>query len=71
MGCYLAARAGFDISVAPRLWGRFGRFQPFSLDKDLWTHPGSPERALALEATIEEIRSKQLAGEALLPRRSP
>ena len=71
MGCYLAARAGFDISVAPRLWGRFGRFQPFSLDKDLWTHPGSPERALALEATIEEIRSKQLAGETLFPRRSP
>ena len=70
MGCYLAARAGYDISVAPRWWERFARVEPFSLDKDQWSHPGTPERALALEATIEEIRSKQLRGEPLWPRDS-
>jgi membrane-associated protease RseP (regulator of RpoE activity) len=71
MGCYLAARAGFDVSVAPHLWERFGRFEPFSLDNDRRSHPGTPERALALEATIEEIHSKQIRGEPLWPREAP
>jgi len=71
MGCYLAARAGFDISVAPGLWERFGRFEPFSLDRDLRSHPGSPERASSLEATIQEIRAKQMRGEPLWPRGAP
>jgi len=71
LGCYLAARAGFDISVAPAFWNRFGRLDPFSLDRDLRSHPGSPERASRLEAAIEEIRAQQTRGEPLWPRGAP
>lgn len=67
MGCYLAARAGFEVDVAKGLWERYASLSPFSLGKKSRTHPGTAKRSLALEATIAEIRAKQARGVPLLP----
>jgi hypothetical protein len=68
LGLYLAARAGYDISVAPGFWERFGRTVPFSLDQRVWySHPGSPERAIALRSAVSEIRAKRERGVPLAP----
>jgi hypothetical protein len=70
LGLYLAARAGFDVSVAPGFWRRWAIRTPGMLRMDdlgFYTHPRSAERALALEATIAEIRGKQAEQQPLSP----
>ncbi len=71
IGLYLAARAGYDIDTAPRLWRRWALRNPYALTSDAMdrfrSHPRSPERVLAMEETIREIREKQAAGLALEP----
>ncbi|MFQ5352545.1 MAG: M48 family metalloprotease [Candidatus Binatia bacterium] len=70
LGAYMAARAGFDISVAPTLWRRMAVEHPSSIAGGFMaSHPSTPERALALEETIEEILAKRDRGEALEPAR--
>ena len=63
IGLYLAARAGFDITVAPGFWRRWAIREPGQLrmeDYGFYTHPRSAKRALALDQTIREIHAKQV-----------
>lgn len=66
VGLYLAARAGYDISAAPAFWRRLAADYG-----DAWyvrlSHPGSLERAAALEAARQEILAKVKAGQPLVP----
>lgn len=78
LGLYLAARAGYDISVAPAFWDRVALEQPWSLSDDVehygWTrvppHGYMPSRAAAIRKVVSEIRSKIERGESLQPGRS-
>ena len=67
LGCYLSARAGFEIAELPSFWRRWAALVPFGITSLQATHPGTPERALLLEATVEEIEGKRKAGLPLLP----
>lgn len=66
VGLYLAARAGYDPSVAAPFWRRFGasnwrvRFPQIG-------HASAGARAQALELVAQEIEAKRAAGEPLLP----
>lgn len=66
VGLYLAARAGYDPSVAAPFWRRFGasnwrvRFPQIG-------HASAGARAQALERVAQEIEAKRAAGEPLLP----
>lgn len=72
LGAYIAARAGADVSVAPDLWRKWALDAPFTLDdRVVGSHPGTPERALALRATVEEIQGRIARGEPLLPKARP
>jgi len=67
-GMYIAARAGFDVTNAADLWRRMAAEYPGSIDDTfLATHPSTPERFLAIEKTVSEIKQKQLRGDPLLP----
>jgi hypothetical protein len=68
MGLYFTARAGYDIQIAPTLWRRLAVEHPGSI-KGTWlaTHPSTPERAVALKETIEQIDEKKAKGSPLLP----
>jgi len=78
LGLYLAARAGYDVSIAPAFWDRVALEQPWSLSDDVehygWTrvppHGYMPSRAAAIRKVVDEIRSKIERGEPLQPRRS-
>jgi beta-barrel assembly-enhancing protease len=68
LGCYFAARAGYDISVAPGYWRRLAREYPGLVSDDAsFTHSGTATRAAALARTVDEIHRKQRAGAPLLP----
>jgi len=70
LGLYLAARGGYDVSVAPDFWRRMGIEHPASVEsKYLSMHPSTPERALSLEQEVAEIRAKREAGAPLEPTR--
>jgi membrane-associated protease RseP (regulator of RpoE activity) len=69
LGCYLAARSGFDVSGAGEMWRRWGREHPYGLDRRAGrSHPTSPARAVALERTVNEILGKLGRSEPLVPR---
>jgi S1-C subfamily serine protease len=65
-GLYLMRRAGYSIRSAPNLWRRFGAQNPgnISIGND---HPTTPERFIAMNATIVEIESKDNQRLALVP----
>jgi membrane-associated protease RseP (regulator of RpoE activity) len=77
LGLYLAARAGYDISVAPEFWDRVAAEQPWSLSEDVehygWTrippHGYMPSRAATVERVVEEIEEKIERGLPLDPER--
>jgi len=66
VGLYVMARAGFDIDVAPQLWRRMAALMPRST-RPMPTHPAPPERILAMERTVAEIKAKQASGQPLVP----
>jgi len=68
MGLYLTARAGYDIQIAPTLWRRMAVEHPGNI-KGTWlsTHPSTPERAVTLKETIEEINEKKAKGLPVVP----
>ena len=78
LGLYLAARAGYDITVAPEFWDRVAIEQPWSLSEDVehygWTrvppHGYMPSRAAAVLRVVAEIAEKIERGRPLLPGRS-
>ena len=68
MGLYMAARAGYDIKIAPNFWRRMAVEHPGSIRENMMaTHPSTPERAVALEQSIEEIEEKINDGRPLTP----
>jgi beta-barrel assembly-enhancing protease len=70
LGLYLAARAGFDVSNAPNFFRRMAVEHSGSIANNfLSSHPSSPERSVAMEDAVKEIRVKVNASEPLIPRR--
>ncbi|MFC1515344.1 M48 family metallopeptidase [Thermodesulfobacteriota bacterium] len=68
MGLYIAARAGYDIKIAPEFWRRMAVEHPASIGKHyLATHPSTPERSAALKESIEEIENKIKEEKPLTP----
>ncbi len=68
MGLYLAARAEYEIQIAPNFWRRMAVEHPGSIrDNMMATHPSTPERAVALQKSIEEIEAKRREGSLLTP----
>ncbi|OGU00763.1 MAG: hypothetical protein A2W29_13465 [Gemmatimonadetes bacterium RBG_16_66_8] len=60
LGAYLAARAGYDLHGAPQFWRKMSQDHPGSSRSNFFsTHPTSPERFVALERIVQEIRDKQ------------
>lgn len=67
-GLHIAARAGVDISIAANFWRRLGAEHPGSIAVQYGaSHPSTPERFVAMEKTVEEIRGKQSLGVAVVP----
>lgn len=67
-GLYIAARAGYDITNAPNFWRRIATEHPQSMEKSYAaSHPSTPERFVAMERTIQEIKEKQRLGKPLIP----
>ena len=69
VGLYFSARAGYDIDKAPNFWRRMAAANPGSIQQRGFgaSHPSTPERFLALEKIVEEIKAKQAAGKDLAP----
>ena len=68
VGVYLMARGGYDIGLAPNFWRRMAVIHPGSIKTNhASTHPSSPERFVALESAVGEIRAKLNAGQPLVP----
>lgn len=66
VGLYYSARAGYDIEREPELWRRMAVQHPAAINRGS-THPPSAERFVALEAAVQEIKTKQAAGQPLEP----
>jgi Zn-dependent protease with chaperone function len=67
-GLYIAARAGYDVSSAANFWRRLAAEYPKSMEKAFAaSHPSTPERFVAMEKTIQEIKEKQKLGKPLIP----
>ena len=67
VGCYYAARAGYDVSGAAQLWRRMAATHPMAINLKGSTHPSTAKRFLAIEKTAEEIKQKIKRGEPLIP----
>jgi len=68
MGLYMAARAGYEIRIAPNFWRRMAVEHPGSIQKNyMATHPSTPERAAALKESVGEIEDKLRHGRPLTP----
>lgn len=68
VGLYILANAGADIEKATAFWRRMAALNPGSIASNhAATHPATPERFVAMEETIREIRAKQKAGKPLVP----
>lgn len=66
VGLYYMARAGFDLKNVENFWQRLGVYAPNTIVKAK-THPISPERALAIVLTRDEINTKRANDAPLLP----
>lgn len=68
VGLYIMAQAGGNIEDAPKFWRRMATLSPAAIQSShMSTHPATPERFVALEETVKEIRAKQRAGAPLTP----
>jgi len=68
VGLYFTARAGHDIEAAPNFWRRMAAANPGGIQRGFASsHPSTPERFLALEKVVEEIRAKRAGGKPLAP----
>lgn len=66
LGYFLAARAGYDVSVAPAFWNRLYRGPAGGLFAPV-THLGRAERVAAAQVAISEIADKRARGQPLTP----
>jgi len=68
VGLYIMAQSGGDIDSAPQFWRRMATLSPSSIKSShLASHPATPERFVALEETVKEIKAKKAAGKPLVP----
>ncbi len=68
VGLYIMAQAGGDIDNAPQFWRRMATLSPAAIQSShTATHPATPERFVALEETVKEIKAKKAAGKPLIP----
>jgi beta-barrel assembly-enhancing protease len=70
VGLYVMARAGYPIDGAAQFWRRMAVASPGSITMAR-DHPPTPERFVALNATIAEIEAKEARGEPLVPNEKP
>jgi len=66
VGLYLSARAGFDPSIGPDFWRRFGAFN-WRARYPSWAHPSAEARARVLEEVEAEISARRASGLPLVP----
>lgn len=66
VGLYFMALAGYKIDDAPNFWRRMATNNSASITIKS-THPTAPERFLALETTVKEIKDKIANGQPLTP----
>lgn len=72
VGLYMMARAGIPIEDCAKFWRRLAAEHPGSIRSSMSaSHPAAPERFVAMEKTVEEIKRKQAAGLPLEPERKP
>ncbi len=65
---YMLARAGLDPSIAPTTLEKLSVAYPATVTNSYTaSHPWTPKRASLMQATLAEIRQKQLARKPLLP----
>ena len=68
VGLYMMARAGMEIEGAANFWRRMAAEHPGNIASNhAATHPSTPERFVALEKTVAEIKRKQAQGLELMP----
>ncbi len=68
VGLYILARTGLEIDNVAMFWRRMAAENPENISKSLMaSHPSTPERFVAIEKTVEEIKEKIVAGQPLLP----
>lgn len=68
VGLYIMAQSGGDIDNAPQFWRRMAALSPNAIKSShLASHPATPERFVALEETVKEIKAKKAAGKPLVP----
>jgi hypothetical protein len=70
VGAYYAARAGYDLSAAERIWRAMSQENPKQLVYS-GLHPTSPERFLLIQKTAEEIADKKRRNAPLIPEAKP
>ncbi len=70
VGLYFAALADYPLQSAPEIWRRLAVENPNRGSRGLGrTHPSYAKRLTAMEATIQEIRTKRATGQPLQPNR--
>lgn len=63
VGLYIMGRAGLEIEGAAKFWRRMAAEQPGSIKRNhAASHPATPERFLAIEKTVADIKEKIAAG---------
>ena len=67
VGCYYAARAGYDVSMAGNIWRRMAISHPQIIGMKGGTHPSSAKRFVLIEKTVQEIQDKKQRGLPLIP----
>lgn len=67
VGCYLAARAGYDVADAAGIWRKLATFHPEAINLQGGTHPSTAKRYLAVKQAADEIREKIALGKELFP----
>jgi hypothetical protein len=68
LALYLTARAGYNVTNAPRFWQRLASQYPATvLNGYTAIHPATAYRLAAMEKTIADIKTKQARKQPLLP----
>lgn len=70
VGLYFMAQAGYRIDEAPNFWRRMATSNSASITMKS-SHPTAPERFLALETTVKEIKGKMASNQPLNPEMKP
>jgi predicted Zn-dependent protease len=66
VGLYITQKAGFDITNSPNFWRRMSMRDEKGIYAGV-THPTNPERFVALSKTVDEIKNKIAANDAIVP----